>query len=434
MSVALAVVAAVLLLPILVAAAGAGLRSPIGVLVTAYALIVPFGSAIDLPIPLPPPFDTLSSLAGVAAIGGMLMHLVLARKGAPRLVPALAAWAGFLGLCAASYAWSIDRDGTWTDLLLLASVVVLYGLTTLMPVSEPQVARIRDAIILGGALASLLGVFQLATGRTPVGESGQARFLLTGGDPNHTAAGLLLPLLLAVGRATHRGERPRTRVVSGGAAALMGIGILLTGSRGGLVALAAGLGVVFLQDLDVRRVLVAGGVLSVGLVFGLALAPADLETRLTTAGSTGRTDIWRLGVAACDRYCLAGSGWGTFPAVYQEEFRTNPAAGGYRTEGYRAHNIWLQAVVEVGVAGLVLLVVAYGASVVDALRLPRDERGPPLAALVAMAVASSLVSNLTFKYFWLVPMYAALAASARRGGPSLRPGAVTLEATPMATR
>ena len=44
--------------------------------------------------------------------------------------------------------------------------------------------------------------------------------------------------------------------------------------------------------------------------------------------STGRTEIWRLGLSACSDHCLAGSGWGTFPDVYQDQFRTEEVVAG----------------------------------------------------------------------------------------------------------
>ena len=192
----------------------------------------------------------------------------------------------------------------------------------------------------------------------------------------------------------------------------MTTGILLTGSRGGVLAAVVGIVVIMLCGGSTRRAV--GLVVVVGLAVAVALrqAPASLEDRLVETSSTGRTDIWQLGLDTCPTYCVHGSGFGSFPAVYEEEFRTNPEGGGFRTAGFRAHNIWLQALIETGVTGLLLLLLAFAATVRDVRKLPREDRGPPLGALLALAVASSLISNLTFKYFWLVLMYAAVVVSA----------------------
>jgi O-antigen ligase len=389
-----------------------GFRSPLGVLVLAYAAIVPFGSATDLPIPLPPPFNTLSSLAGLVALLGMLVHLLVVRRGSASLPPAVPLWLLFLGVAGLTFAWSVDRSATADQLLLLASVMAVYVLTALMPVRQVDVQRIGTAIIAGAAMASLIGIGLFVAGRAPIGKSGVPRFLITGNDPNHTAAGLLLPLLLAISRTVDPRQRPANRTLAIGGVALMTTGILLTGSRGGVLAAVVGIVVIMLCGGSTRRAVSL--VVVVGLAAALALrqAPASLEGRLVETSSTGRTDIWQLGLDTCPTYCVRGSGFGSFPAVYEEEFRTNPEGGGFRTAGFRAHNIWLQALIETGLTGLLLLVLAFTAATRDVWKLRREDRGPPLGALLALAVASSLISNLTFKYFWLVLMYAAVVVSA----------------------
>jgi O-antigen ligase len=402
--------------PIVVIGVLVGLRSPVGALVAAYAAIVPLGSAVDLPLPLPPPFDTLSSIVGVLASAALLAQLALVRRGAPRLSRSVPLWLVFLGLSGMTFAWSVDPAATSKELFLLASVTALYVVAALLPITPDQLRRIGTAIIGGATAASLLGLALFVTGHAPVGKSGAPRFLITGDDPNPTAAGLLLPLVLAVWRALDGRRAPIARIGWASAATAMGLGIVLTGSRGGIVAALIGVIALGLQTGTAKRFLAAGVVVALVGFLTLALAPAALQQRLANSDSTGRTEIWRLGLSSCSQYCLAGSGWGTFPDVYQRQFRTDPRAGGFRTAGFRAHNIWLQALIELGVVGLIVLVLAFAAAAQELLALPRAERAPPLAALVALAVASSLVSNLTFKYFWLVFMYAAFTVNAGRVG------------------
>ena len=389
-------------------------RSPIS-LVVAYAAIVPFGSATDLPLPVPPPFNTLSSLAGLVAFGGMLLHLLLVRRGSDRLSPALPLWLLFVGVAGLSFNWSIEPSATADDLMLLVSVVALYVVTGLMPVRKADLQGIGSAIIAGAAVASAVGLVLFATGQAPVGKSGVPRFVITGDDANHTAAGLLLPLVLAVARSFDQRQRPSARAFAFVGVVLMLTGILLTGSRGGLAAALVGIVVVMIHSASAPRAVGVAVTVGLAVAFGLLQAPDALENRLVSASSTGRTDIWKLGLDACPAYCPVGSGFGTFPAVYEEEFRTNPEGGGFRTAGFRAHNIWLQALIEMGIVGLLLLFLGFAATVRDVAKLPQEDRGPPLAALLALALASSLISNLTFKYFWLVLMYGAIAVSATTG-------------------
>lgn len=396
----------------LVLAAGAylTLRLPLLVL-TVYVATVPFGSAVALPLSLPPPFDTASSVLGLlalialavdAAVGGRRRRAAL---GAPH-----ALFVAFVGVAALTVGWSIDRTATLEDLVLLVSVVGLYVTTSTVQLTRAQLDRVATAVAAGGVIAAVYGTVLVRGGGVSGGRSGVARFALTGRDPNHTAASLLLPLLIAVDRALDSARDLRARAAWGAGAVVIFVGISLTGSRGGLVATIVGVVVLL-------RIRVAGASLKVGAVAVvvvvaavLALAPPQLERRLASTGTTGRADIWRLGLRSCEQYCVVGSGWSTFPSVYREEFRQAADVGGFRGEGYRAHNIWLQALVETGVAGFLLLVAAWAALFRQASRVTSGLRGVSLAALAAMAMASSLVSNLTFKYVWLVPMFVSLAA------------------------
>lgn len=390
----------------------AGLRSPLGVLVVTYAAMVPFGSATELPIPLPPPFDTPSSLVGLVVIAGLLLHVLFVRRGSVRLPPAVSLWLLFVGWAVLTFAWSVDRRATADQLLLLVSVMAIYVLTALVPVRPVDVQRVGSAVIAGAAVACVIGIALFVAGRAPIGKSGIPRFLITGNDPNHTAAGLLLPLLLAISRMVDRRQRPANRAFAAAGVALMTSGILLTGSRGGVLAAVVGIVVVMIYGGSTRRTVTVVVVVGLAVAVGLQQAPEKLEERLVATSSTGRTDIWQLGLDTCPTYCGRGSGFGSFPAVYEDEFLTNPKGGGFRTAGFRAHNIWLQALIETGAVGLALLVLAFGAVILDLRRLAREDRGPPLGALLALAVASSLISNMTFKYFWLVLMYATIVVSA----------------------
>lgn len=410
-------------LPVAVLGLVVGLRAPVGVLLVAYAAIVPFGSAIDLPIPLPPPFDSLSSVVGAMASASMLVHLLLVRTGPPQVPTVSMVWLLFIGVAGVTYTWSVLPSVTSDEFFLLVSGLSLYLLATFLPVTATERDRITLAIVAGATLASLLGVALFALGRAPVGNSGAPRFLLTGDDPNHTAAGLLLPLVLAATMAGDTARSPLRRVVFAGSGIVVAIGIVLTGSRGGILAAVGALFVLGWQSGSLRRMGAAIATVGVAGILSLSLAPAALEARLLNSDSTGRTEVWRLGLVACSTYCVQGSGWGTFPDVYQQVFRSDPDAGGYRTQRFRAHNIWLQALVETGFVGFALLVAGFLTAGASLLKLPRAARAAPLAALVGLAVASSLVSNLTFKYFWLVFLYVAVCStdSAHPSGAAMTP-------------
>ena len=93
-----------------------------------------------------------------------------------------------------------------------------------------------------------------------------------------------------------------------------------------------------------------------------------------------------MGAAACTKYCGYGSGGARFPDVYARH----------------AHNLWLLIGVELGHLGCLLFTAGLGVAVAEALRIPRQLRGPPLSALVGLCVGVFFLSSMEFKFFWMV--------------------------------
>jgi len=188
-------------------------------------------------------------------------------------------------------------------------------------------------------------------------------------------------------------------------------GVVMTGSRGGLIATFAALITVVLFSNRGRGVLIGlGAAAAVLLAAVLVFNPAGLgERQVTQEGSSGRADVWAVGLSACPTYCLTGSGWGTFPVVYKMEQSSTPEARVLRNGvAYQPHNILMQASIEAGVLGLLLVIVALGLALADALRLPAALRPPPVAVLLGTFVSSFFLSNLEFKFFWMVLAYVVL--------------------------
>src|SRR4029453_12811080 len=105
-----------------------------------------------------------------------------------------------------------------------------------------------------------------------------------------------------------------------------------------------------------------------------------------------------------------GGGFGTFPTVYQEHLSSTPEARVQpRGSTFEPHNIFLLAVIDLGLPGLLFLVVGLAVSLMSAVRLPERMRAPPVAALLSTAVSSFFLSNLNYKFFWAVIAYVAVA-------------------------
>ena len=234
--------------------------------------------------------------------------------------------------------------------------------------------------------------------------------------PNNNAVAFLLPLCICLHRSA-TAPRASTRWWHAAFAFAIFVGIVMTGSRGGMLAAALCMLVLLVTAPRGRRVL--GMYFVTAVVAGLMaflLHPFGLAQRdVSTTSSSGRTSIWKVGLAACPEYCRLGSGWETFPIVYA---RTQPTVAGAdvlagQGGSYQPHNVILLVAIELGVPGLLLFFAALVLIAVEAFRLPRPARGPPLAALLGTYQASLFLSNLGYKFYWMAfIMWRSIAARA----------------------
>jgi O-antigen ligase len=405
-------------LPLLAAVLIAVCRDPLRYLLPAYIVTVPFGSKLS--VPLPAPLDSLSTPLLILLILTAAFQVSLGARTKAPLSGTLPTWVLFLGWAALSAQWSLSAQLTSTGVFNLMALVLLFGVLSVVRVDAAVLRNTQIAIVASGALAGLYSLAQLLLlGGLPVGDAG-ARFGADILGANNTAAALLLPLAVALSGAVSAGRRAE-RLVNLAAAILIGVAIVLTGSRGGLLATVVVFVVIIAATPSGRRQLGLFGVVALtALVIVLATNPGDVGSRTDRTSSSGRTEIWLIAQEACQSYCLAGSGWATFPRVYQQ---TQPQVAESRVlvrgTAYEAHNIWIEAIIQVGLPGLVLLGLGLVLTFRDIRRLPQRLRAPPLAAFIGTMTASMFLSNFEYKFFWFVLTYVALCRSASYDIPGL---------------
>lgn len=401
--------------PLALALAVVCLREPLRIALPLYTALIPFGGALSVGESA---FGSASSLVGLMLAGGLALQLVSAPRGAPRMSAAVPVWTFFLSLAAASALWTIDRATTVSGLQVLSSLIIVFLLVTLSHADRAIVRRTETALLVGSAAAVAYGMFQLAFSGGLADDSGAA--VAEGGrfgngllGPNILAVTLLIPLAIAINR-TFNPRDPGRQLPHAVFAAVMLAGILMTGSRTGVL----GAGAVALTMLLTSPRAARKGI-GISLLVGAAITvfvwtahPFGLAERTfeSATSSSGRLDIWRVGLAACSEYCGFGSGWGTFPAVYAQ---TQASVADARVltgeEGsYQAHNLWLLVVVELGVLGLVLFSLGLVVSAAYAWRLPPENRAPALGAVVGLTIGLFFLSSMEFKMFWLVLMLVSL--------------------------
>ena len=232
---------------------------------------------------------------------------------------------------------------------------------------------VAGALLIGTALAIVVGALQVASGPTsawyfyPITNTGAVGFFANG---NHMATLLLaaipfVPALLLSGKSQQRlrGKSAATITIAIAALGLILIGIALNRSLAALL-------------LVVPVLLATGLMIPVGwrlrwvgvplVVLGLAGAVAALSTNplnSTSASSAkeyslqSRQHIWRTTAAAIAETFPVGTGLGSFQQVYRLQENPDRVDATYVNH---AHNDYLELALELGLPGILLILVFFG--------------------------------------------------------------------------
>lgn len=334
---------------------------------------------------------------------------------------AFAATGALLAWTAASYVWAGDPGA-------VVGAVRNWGVAVAaLPVIATGCQRDRDVLLIaaafvaGATLSVLVGVAS-GSSAAPIDEQAAAEFsagrLQVGiTDPNYLAANLVASLALIAGMVRVESLR-RWRAPLLLAVPILLYGLVATQSRGGLLAAltAAVLALVVLHEYR-TRILAAVGAVLVGIASFLVVQPRALE-RITQddASGTGRTDLWAAAWAVWRDSPLAGVGAGNFPSAksaYADRIGFVERPDLLLDQPMVAHDVWLQALSETGLVGLLLTVAAFGGCIGASFAAARrfTQGGQDDLAFFARALgvgqlaslaASTFISNGSDRVFWVL--------------------------------
>jgi len=215
------------------------------------------------------------------------------------------------------------------------------------------------------------------------------------------AAGLVTLLGLAYGR---RGTSRRIRLAALPIGVLIGAAIIETGSRGGLLALGGGLVALMFTAGGNIKVRIRNGVvtaLALGSLTYAAFTATVMKNRLEATAETGtlagREQLWPSLVDMALEKPLGG--WGPINNQYEVAARTTDMAREHRD----AHNLLLELLTALGLAGAVPFLIGLGMAVVGAWRARTSPYGIVPLALIAVFLVANISTNLVaYKPFWWV--------------------------------
>ena len=331
---------------------------------------------------------------GVFAVIAAIVALGFAARGNRGVTRALSA-ASLLVLVPTLY-FTFSR-GAW--LAAFAGLVVLFALDP----RRLQLAAVALCVlpwpVIGGALASQ----EKALTR-------QNSILPSAAHDGHRLALVLLFLGLAAAGAALGAQLVERRVTFGRTARLAFTGVLVAAT---LVVVGAGIARYGSPATMARK--------AYDSFTSKPTSSQDLNKRLFSLSSSGRTSLWHVAWKEAQAYPVVGSGAGSYERYYLQH-RTDTQ------QVQNAHNLYLETLATLGVIGLALLLAALAVPLVGAWRFRRHPLVPAGGAAFAVLLVHAIadwdwqLAGVTLAAL-LCGLACLLAAREEREPPALAGGA-----------
>jgi putative inorganic carbon (HCO3(-)) transporter len=322
----------------------------------------------------------------------------------------------FLGWVLLGMTWAESQSDVITALSRYVPNVAL------IPIVYSAVRDRRGAmmVMVGLVIGALLSVVYGLLNPGPE----EARLEGSALDPNELAAALVAGVALSAAFVINTKRGSVKRLMATSAVFLCTLGIFLTVSRGGLIALGVALvAAIFLAGrwrpvAVIATILIATG----GFYYFAVIAPPAAKERIaqTSEGESelkqGRTTIWKVAERIVKAKPLVGVGANNFQDSARK-YLLQPGALG-RTDliiqtPRVVHNTWLGMAAELGLIGLSMFVVIVLFCVGSALRAARyfsavgDRGGEALArglavGLIGILAADTFISQEYSKPLWIL--------------------------------
>lgn len=389
---------------------GLGVAAVIGV---CYAPIVfvnlPLGLAIWTPlafferVPLAGPGPTLILIligaAWLGALPSMQQHVVAVFRRHAALFGLMFA---FFAWTTASIVWASDGAAAVEDfwIWIVAGGVFVVVATS---ITNPRIALAVCGAFVFGALASeCVALLQGPISEAELATQEAGRLGAGGQDPNYLAAGLVPAAAIGLGLLPFARKSAMRWPLIGSIVILL-VGIVATGSRGGLVALA----VTIVVAVAVAR----GHRLQLGVLIAVVIAigsfwfsTSSLDRIKDFDTDTGRVDLWMVASQMSLDHPVLGVGVNNFRAE-SVEYALQPgrveSLGLVGRSPLVAHNTYLQQLAETGAIGFLLLVGFLVAALRASWSAARkfDAVGETRLAGLAQAVLVAQIGALTASMF-----------------------------------
>jgi O-antigen ligase len=352
-------------------------------------------------------------LSGMVVFAWFLLITTRAQKRAlfwgdhPWLTTAIA---GFLIWVLFSATWAEAPIAALTVLGSFGLALLLFPVAYTALMSVADVKKLLTILVAFAFIAAMYGFVidpsaSGASGGDPTVELNRLGGSI--GDPNRFAAKVLPGAIIAIALAVVA-RTALARIFFWGAAAVCIVAVLLSLSRGGLIAALAVCLIAPVVTAGARGkvALVTVSVICLSVVALFVLTPPEARNRITESdqGGNGREDIWRVGWRMYEAHPLNGIGAGNFEGT-SIHYLIQPGAI-LRDEYFIAapkvaHNSYLHVLSELGIVGITLfmsIIVISLACLAKASQIAR-RIGERELTIIAQAVFLAAVSVLVANFF-----------------------------------
>ncbi len=359
------------------------------------------------------PFETLGEgwFEPTTILGGLLLLSALLQPGLFLRWPPKGFWCFIVYLYVFASLSLLEpsqyRSLTLLSVFLLAQLTVL-GWIGFSLMRDRQTAEWAFLTLGAGCvLLSLLQVTGIA-GRAVEVDAAIVRVTAFGFHPNNLARILMLGMLALVGLTFGRSRSLlRPIFITWPFILLIAIALVQTGSRGGLIALAAGMMTLVLRRGPIMMKVLngVGLVVMLGIFLLVAMQSDVMRARFEETieeGDLARREL--IYPTAFDMFMDKPLlGWGPIASTYELGIRL----GHPEEETKNPHNLILFGLVSTGIVGSLPLFIGIGLAVLSGWKTRHGPHGIlPLAMVVAVLVANMSGLWLFNKLHWLVMAYA----------------------------
>jgi O-antigen ligase len=376
-----------------------------------YIFIVPFDTLLQTG------GGTITKFLGLGSAVALVLVLTDRRRviGAP-MVTGL--WALYLVWSVASYTWS--DVPMYRNELIMANIqeFVLFAIAAMVRVRDGELRMLLTTALAGATMFAAFGIWIFLHAPKSVSGAGGGRLSIqmtanSYVNADHFSAALIMPIALAVVGLLHtQGWR---KTLFGGSLMIMFAGAFVSGTRGSFIAIAAMW--VYLLIVHRQRLQLAA-VAAVGMLASIPFPNVWMRFFDPGQGEAGgRYGIWGIAWAAFKQRPWLGYGVDNFRIAYSQFYISSAHGLNIIPWMQDAHNVIVSSVVELGLIGLVLVLVAWFFQYRIMRMIPRSSslfstRVAIETGTVGLFVNALAVDLMFYKYLWVAFMLGAFVRSA----------------------